>query len=396
MHEERFTEASHLLLASVRLDLQQPSVCALLGAALILQPHGHGSPTAAPTLERIRHWEAKAPDYRDACIRLHGLGAPRCDSIAPNSVGGQGSCSTALYDSMREHLQWQASNPAADTSLRRAEAQHVMRNEGARAQRIKRLSDAWAELSADERLHWLRQHAPGEMQEAFHLQAYPQHIFNQWLGLPAMQNPMDAWVTQELLVNTGADAVVECGSYMGGNVLFLAGILDALAARRGQIAKIVSVDVDAETAAAQDWLAHYRHVEVTFLQGSSVDASILRQVKTLISGSRSVMVLLDSDHSKEHVKQELQQYAPLVSLGSYLLVQDANLNGHPVHDEFQSYGLGTSGPFEATYEFLQQAPEGSQFVIDRLPERMGYTHNPSGFLKRVHASTLQVKPDRVH
>jgi cephalosporin hydroxylase len=85
-------------------------------------------------------------------------------------------------------------------------------------------------------------------------------------------------------------------------------------------------------------------------------------------------VILDSDHSQTHVRAELQAYAPMVSLGSYLVVEDTNVNGHPVLPDFGP------GPMEATQEFLISHNE---FVRDPSREKFMMTFNPGGFLRRV-------------
>ena len=85
------------------------------------------------------------------------------------------------------------------------------------------------------------------------------------------------------------------------------------------------------------------------------------------------MVLLDSDHRREHVRAELESYAPLVSPGSYVIVEDTNIGGHPVSTPI------TEGPYEAVMDFLAGHAE---FEIDRSRERLMMTLNPSGFLRR--------------
>ena len=86
------------------------------------------------------------------------------------------------------------------------------------------------------------------------------------------------------------------------------------------------------------------------------------------------MVLLDSDHRMTHVLEELRIYSPLVTLGNYIIVEDTNINGHPV---FRSFG---PGPMEALEEFLR---ENRSFISDRSREKFLLTHNPKGYLRRI-------------
>ena len=88
------------------------------------------------------------------------------------------------------------------------------------------------------------------------------------------------------------------------------------------------------------------------------------------------MVILDSDHTRNHVLKELELYSELVSKGSYLIVEDSNINGHPVYSGF---GQGP-GPWEAVLEFLPKHPE---FEIDRTKEKFLMSFNPNGFLKKI-------------
>ena len=86
------------------------------------------------------------------------------------------------------------------------------------------------------------------------------------------------------------------------------------------------------------------------------------------------MVVLDSDHSKAHVRRELDRYREFVTVGSYLVVEDTNVNGHPVMPEHGP------GPFEAVQEFLPEHPE---FQIDHAREKFLLTYFPGGYLKRI-------------
>jgi cephalosporin hydroxylase len=89
----------------------------------------------------------------------------------------------------------------------------------------------------------------------------------------------------------------------------------------------------------------------------------------------SFSVILDSEHSKAHVLKELEIYGGLVSQGSYLILTDTHLNGHPVTTHSSVQG----GPMEALEEWLPKHPE---FHSDRTRERWLYTWNPLGYLKK--------------
>ena len=113
---------------------------------------------------------------------------------------------------------------------------------------------------------------------------------------------------------------------------------------------------------------------ITYLLGSSTSDAIIQKVTSLIHPGDKVMVVLDSDHSKAHVLDELRLYSRIVTVGNYLVVEDTDLSGHPL-----PYGP-YPGPMEAVEEFLKI---NSDFVQDRAREMSGVTDFPGGWLKRV-------------
>ncbi len=184
-----------------------------------------------------------------------------------------------------------------------------------------------------------------------------------WMGVGVEKNPFDLWLYQEIVHEVRPDLIVECGTKHGGSGLFLANMCDL-------IGKGTVVTVDIRLPAAPP-----AHPRLEYLTGSSVDPAIVSRVKGMASGAKAVLVVLDSDHSKAHVLAEMGAYAPLVTAGSYLIVEDGNVNGHPV---FAAHG---PGPFEAVEEFL---PRNRAFERDsRLEGKLLMTFNPGGFLRRI-------------
>ena len=181
-----------------------------------------------------------------------------------------------------------------------------------------------------------------------------------WLGARAGKNPMDAWVYQEILFELRPDLIVECGCAEGGGALFLATICDAI-----QHGRVISIDVDERPVPKHPRIQHIWH--------SSTSDSAVSSVRKAASDAATVLILLDSDHSKGHVLDEMRVYSEFVSPGSYLIVEDTNVNGNPV---FPEHG---PGPFEAVQSFLK---ENGDFEIDRDREKFLFTFNPSGYLKK--------------
>lgn len=183
-----------------------------------------------------------------------------------------------------------------------------------------------------------------------------------WLGIRANKCPLDLWVYQEILFELKPDIIVECGTADGGSALFLASICDLL--NKG---KIISIDIEKKKNRP-------KHKRITYLLGSSTSQVIEDKVQGFIRSSDGVMVILDSDHDKEHVFNELKIYSEFVTKGSYIIVEDTNINGHPVKPDFGP------GPMEAVEEFLEK---NKDFIIDKSREKFYLTFNPNGFLKKL-------------
>lgn len=183
-----------------------------------------------------------------------------------------------------------------------------------------------------------------------------------WLGAKAQKCPMDLWAYQEIIFSKRPDLVIETGTYSGGSTLFLASVCDLIGNGR-----IVSIDIN--------WyLSVPEHPRITYMCGrSSTDEGVLEEVRRLARKRASVMVILDSDHSRDHVLAELKAYSPLVTPGQYLVVEDTNIDGHPVLPDFGP------GPMEALDAWL---PTVRGWVRDTRQERFMVTFNPSGYLLR--------------
>jgi cephalosporin hydroxylase len=181
-----------------------------------------------------------------------------------------------------------------------------------------------------------------------------------WLGARTYKTPLDMWIYQELVVSLRPELIIETGTFDGGSALFLATVCDAIGS-----GEIVTIDVAPE--------GRPEHERITYLTGSSTSREVLDIVDERTRGKRPVMVVLDSDHSRDHVREELRSYADYVTPGSYLVVEDTNLNGNPVRPAFGP------GPMEAVREFLDAR---SDFQPDPEREKFLLTFNPGGYLQR--------------
>ena len=203
--------------------------------------------------------------------------------------------------------------------------------------------------------------------EIFYAKKGQTWLANHWLGIQTSQNPNDAWITQEIIVEQKPDFFVETGTKNGGSALIWAMIMREV----NPNSRVITIDIMDKIAKARELPLFKERID--FLLGSSTDPKIVEDVKRRVAGKR-VIVLLDSDHSKKHVLAEMRAYAPIVPIGGYMIVQDGILSGHPVKDEM------TGGPWEAIDEFLAGSNE---FQIDSRRERLMFTYCPRGYLKRI-------------
>jgi cephalosporin hydroxylase len=212
---------------------------------------------------------------------------------------------------------------------------------------------------------------PAGMRDDFHRWWYDSAIWTRlrWFGVPVLKNPFDLFQYQEILFEQRPDYVVECGAAHGGSTLYFAHLLDLLGHGR-----VISVDLEGQ------WSDVARsHPRVTVLQGDSVAAATVAEVRRLVPPTANCFVILDSDHRLEHVLAELRAYRQFVQPGHYLVVEDGNINGHPVLPEWGP------GPYEAVEVFLH---EDRSFERDEArAEKLGFTFAPSGWLRRRSPST---------
>lgn len=187
-----------------------------------------------------------------------------------------------------------------------------------------------------------------------------------WHGIRTLKLPSDMWNYQEIIWERNIDFVIETGTRHGGSALFFA---DALSAR-GASGKVVTIDIsNADLQIRPDPRIH-------LLEGDSACAEIVEEVRRLVPASSRKFMILDSDHTYDHVLHELEVWVPFLSSGDYLVVEDTNINGHPVRRDFGP------GPWEAVESYCERHP--SLLIRDQERERkFGATAAPNGyFIKR--------------
>jgi cephalosporin hydroxylase len=186
-----------------------------------------------------------------------------------------------------------------------------------------------------------------------------------FLGYPLMQNPLDLHVYQEIVFATRPAFIIQTGVAAGGSILYFATLLDAINAPAEAI--VIGIDI-----ALSERAKTLNHRRIRLVEGDSVAEDTLDRVRSLLAAPAG-MVVLDSDHHRAHVLRELELYHPLVSPGSYLVVEDTNLNGHPVAP------FNPPGPYQAVKQFLGQHPE---FERSAVWHKNLVSHHAHGWLRR--------------
>ncbi len=201
-----------------------------------------------------------------------------------------------------------------------------------------------------------------------------------WMGRPVVQLPEDLVRIQEIIHRVRPDVIVETGVAHGGSLVFYASLCKALG--RG---RVVGVDVEIRPHNRAAIEGHPLAEYITLIEGSSTDPEVVRQVREQINPGETVLVMLDSCHTKAHVLAELEAYAPLVSRGSYVVAADgimAEVAGAPrTRDDW-----AWDNPKEAALEFARGRPEfvveEPAFEFNESPRTRRVTYWPSAFLKR--------------
>jgi cephalosporin hydroxylase len=248
-----------------------------------------------------------------------------------------------------------------------------------------------------ERQERIASYADSELKQAAHefmkLSTIPKYSYNfTWMGRPIIQYPQDMVVMQELIWQLKPDLIIETGIAHGGSLILSASILAMLdiceAIETGTAInpresrrKVLGIDIDIRKHNLDAIVAHPMASRIQMIEGSSIASEIVRQVSEIAANYQRVLVCLDSNHTHEHVLEELRAYAPLVSNGSYCVVFDTIVEDLPkgLYPE-RTWGPGDN-PKTAVWEYLKTT---DLFEIDHeIENKLLITVAPNGFLKRV-------------
>ena len=205
-----------------------------------------------------------------------------------------------------------------------------------------------------------------------------QYSYNfNWLGRPIIQYPQDIVAIQELIWNIKPDLIIETGIAHGGSLILSASILELIGKGR-----VLGIDIDIRKHNKGMIENHSMFNRIDMIEGSSISSDIIEEVSRIVKDKKSVMVFLDSNHTHDHVLEELRLYSPFVTKDSYLVCFDTLVEDLP-NDMFQDrpWSVGNN-PKTAVYQFLK---EDNNFIIDEsINNKLMFSAAPDGYLKRIN------------
>jgi len=196
-----------------------------------------------------------------------------------------------------------------------------------------------------------------------------------WLGRPIIQFPQDIVAVQELIWQIKPDLIIETGIAHGGSLILSASILELI----GGDGIVLGIDVEIREHNRIAIQAHSLAKRIRMIQGSSTDDLVAKKIREIAKGKKSILVLLDSNHTHDHVLRELELYSPLVNRGSYLIVFDTIVEDLPEGSFPDRPWDKGNNPKTAVREFLKT---NHRFVVDKdIENKLLITTAPEGYLK---------------
>lgn len=197
-----------------------------------------------------------------------------------------------------------------------------------------------------------------------------------WLGVPVIQMPPDIVALQEIIWETRPQLVIETGIARGGSLVLSASILELVGDGR-----VLGIDIDIRAHNRATVAAHPLAHRIRMIEGSSVDDAVVAEAQRAAAAVERVMVVLDSNHTHDHVLAELRAYAPLVTVGQFLVVADTFVEDIPPQEHRpRPWGPGDN-PATALRAWLSESEgfERDPFINAKLL----LTASPGGYLRRV-------------
>ena len=229
---------------------------------------------------------------------------------------------------------------------------------------------------------WLNR--AGQLKYSYHFE---------WLGRPIIQHPQDMIGIQQLIWNVKPDLIIETGVARGGSLIFYASLQELIFKKSKLKSKVIGIDIKIKKNNYSKIKKHQMSKRITLIEGSSVEKKVFNKVYKIAKGYKKIMVLLDSNHTHNHVYEELKIYAKLVSKKSYCVVFDTIIDDLP-----ETYGKNrpwgkNDNPKSALKKYLKLLKKNNQFDLNNkklsfkndktIQNQLLITVAPDGFLKRL-------------
>jgi cephalosporin hydroxylase len=202
-----------------------------------------------------------------------------------------------------------------------------------------------------------------------------------WLGRPLIQLPEDVMRIQEVIYQVKPDVIIETGVAHGGSLILYSSLCKAIGKGR-----VIGIDIEIRKHNREAIEAHELNSYITLIEGSSTDQNIVQSAANLVRPGETVLVILDSNHTKNHVAAELEAYSPLVTVGSYIVATDGSMEF--LHDVPRgTANWDSDNPATAAREFAARHPEFTleqpNWPFNESSLNKNITHWPSAWLKRI-------------
>ncbi|MEN9843784.1 MAG: hypothetical protein RLZZ612_1613 [Pseudomonadota bacterium] len=206
-----------------------------------------------------------------------------------------------------------------------------------------------------------------------------QYTFS-WMGRPIIQLPEDMLRIQEVIYQIKPDVIIETGVAHGGSLIFYSSLCKAM-----NHGRVIGIDIEIRPHNRIAIESHPLSDRITLIEGSSTAPEVVEQVKSLVKKDKTILVILDSNHTYDHVTEELTAYAEIVTSGSYIVATDGIMSdladmprGHP--------HWITDNPTKAAIDFVKNHPEflieQPAWLFNESELSQNITHWPGAWLKR--------------
>lgn len=227
------------------------------------------------------------------------------------------------------------------------------------------------QMSKDDNLH------KQSLEWMIHADKYKYTYNYTWMGRPIIKFPNDMILQQEIMWDIKPDLIIETGIAHGGSVLFSASLQKMMEIENSEV---VAIDIDIRDHNKKEIEKHPMFKYVTMYEGDSTSEVIFNKVSRHTINKRCVMVILDSNHTHEHVLKELELYSSLVTINSYILVLDTFVEYFPKKYYDRPWDVGNN-PMTAMKEFIEK---NKSFKIDQQRvNKLAITEMFDGVLKKI-------------